>query len=250
MGSHQTLTDFLLPEWDADRPASPRELAVAAGDHGTRYRARDRRGAAEHQGQPGAVHRQRAGLAAGRDHRREVRALRRQLRRRRRYAVGGPGRAAGRRQPSCTPRSARRWPSSTRALDAGFRPGMGNVVPDRFFWALPPEDEEGEDWRRPDGPPGRARPRTQHPLILPSPITARTGGAPAPCPLSPASNDDHQRPAVRARPAQVIPGGVNSPVRAFRAVGGTPRFIARAQGAYCGTPRARATSTTSAPGAR
>ncbi len=29
-----------------------------------------------------------------------------------------------------------------------------------------------------------------------------------------------------------IPGGVNSPVRAFRAVGGTPRFITRAQGAY------------------
>lgn len=33
--------------------------------------------------------------------------------------------------------------------------------------------------------------------------------------------------------AQVsIPGGVNSPVRAFRAVGGTPRFIAAANGAY------------------
>ncbi len=30
---------------------------------------------------------------------------------------------------------------------------------------------------------------------------------------------------------QVIPGGVNSPVRAFRSVGGTPRFIARGQGA-------------------
>ena len=30
----------------------------------------------------------------------------------------------------------------------------------------------------------------------------------------------------------VIPGGVNSPVRAFRAVGGTPRFVKRAQGAY------------------
>ena len=29
---------------------------------------------------------------------------------------------------------------------------------------------------------------------------------------------------------QYIPGGVNSPVRAFRAVGGTPRFIQRAQG--------------------
>jgi glutamate-1-semialdehyde 2,1-aminomutase len=34
------------------------------------------------------------------------------------------------------------------------------------------------------------------------------------------------------RARKVIPGGVNSPVRAFRAVGGTPRFIANASGAY------------------
>ncbi len=34
------------------------------------------------------------------------------------------------------------------------------------------------------------------------------------------------------RAQKVIPGGVNSPVRAFRAVGGTPRFIARAAGPY------------------
>ena len=34
------------------------------------------------------------------------------------------------------------------------------------------------------------------------------------------------------RAAAVIPGGVNSPVRAFKAVGGTPRFVTRAQGAY------------------
>ena len=34
------------------------------------------------------------------------------------------------------------------------------------------------------------------------------------------------------RARAVIPGGVNSPVRAFRAVGGTPRFIARAEGPY------------------
>jgi glutamate-1-semialdehyde 2,1-aminomutase len=31
---------------------------------------------------------------------------------------------------------------------------------------------------------------------------------------------------------RVLPGGVNSPVRAFRSVGGTPRFIARGQGAW------------------
>jgi glutamate-1-semialdehyde 2,1-aminomutase len=34
------------------------------------------------------------------------------------------------------------------------------------------------------------------------------------------------------RASAVTPGGVNSPVRAFRAVGGTPRFIASARGAY------------------
>jgi glutamate-1-semialdehyde 2,1-aminomutase len=34
------------------------------------------------------------------------------------------------------------------------------------------------------------------------------------------------------RAARVIPGGVNSPVRAFRAVGGSPVFVSRAQGAY------------------
>jgi len=32
--------------------------------------------------------------------------------------------------------------------------------------------------------------------------------------------------------AGVIPGGVNSPVRAFKAVGGTPRFIDRGEGSY------------------
>jgi glutamate-1-semialdehyde 2,1-aminomutase len=34
------------------------------------------------------------------------------------------------------------------------------------------------------------------------------------------------------RASAVIPGGVNSPVRAFRAVGGTPRFMVRAAGPY------------------
>jgi glutamate-1-semialdehyde 2,1-aminomutase len=38
--------------------------------------------------------------------------------------------------------------------------------------------------------------------------------------------------AAFARAKTLIPGGVNSPVRAFLAVGGTPRFIARAAGPY------------------
>jgi glutamate-1-semialdehyde 2,1-aminomutase len=38
--------------------------------------------------------------------------------------------------------------------------------------------------------------------------------------------------ALFERARRVTPGGVNSPVRAFNAVGGTPRFITRAQGPY------------------
>ena len=38
--------------------------------------------------------------------------------------------------------------------------------------------------------------------------------------------------ALFAQAKQVIPGGVNSPVRAFKAVGGTPIFIQEAKGAY------------------
>ena len=35
-----------------------------------------------------------------------------------------------------------------------------------------------------------------------------------------------------ARALQLMPGGVNSPVRAFRSVGGTPRFFTRGEGAW------------------
>jgi glutamate-1-semialdehyde 2,1-aminomutase len=47
-----------------------------------------------------------------------------------------------------------------------------------------------------------------------------------------AREDRHPRSAeLYERACRVIPGGVSSPVRAFRAVGGTPLFIARASGA-------------------
>jgi glutamate-1-semialdehyde 2,1-aminomutase len=42
-----------------------------------------------------------------------------------------------------------------------------------------------------------------------------------------ATNDE-----LFARAQRVIPGGVNSPVRAFRAVGGNPYFVARGEGAH------------------
>ena len=43
---------------------------------------------------------------------------------------------------------------------------------------------------------------------------------------APGSSDTPASAALLARARAVTPGGVNSPVRAFRAVGGTPRFMA------------------------
>lgn len=45
--------------------------------------------------------------------------------------------------------------------------------------------------------------------------------------MNPTTNDE-----LFARARAVIPGGVNSPVRAFGSVGGTPYFVARAEGPY------------------
>ncbi|MBD8530847.1 MULTISPECIES: glutamate-1-semialdehyde 2,1-aminomutase [unclassified Massilia] len=47
-----------------------------------------------------------------------------------------------------------------------------------------------------------------------------------------ASGNNSRNDTLFARAQQSTPGGVNSPVRAFRSVGGTPRFITRAEGPY------------------
>jgi glutamate-1-semialdehyde 2,1-aminomutase len=46
------------------------------------------------------------------------------------------------------------------------------------------------------------------------------------------SPDTSRNSALFERAKKLIPGGVNSPVRAFKAVGGVPRFVQRAQGAH------------------
>ena len=142
VGSHKTLTDFLLPDWDSDRPASPRELAVAAAEHGTRFVLvtgvmLPAKGAgqfidnvlASPQGAltgekfemfeatfVGAGDTLSAAMAALLGSAAELQA-----------AVG----------------EALQF--LDQSLDAGFRPGMGGVVPDRFFWALPPGEEDGDE---------------------------------------------------------------------------------------------------------
>jgi glutamate-1-semialdehyde 2,1-aminomutase len=48
---------------------------------------------------------------------------------------------------------------------------------------------------------------------------------------SPKTELSNQSEKLFARAQELLPGGVNSPVRAFRSVGGNPRFIASAKGA-------------------
>ena len=59
-----------------------------------------------------------------------------------------------------------------------------------------------------------------------------------------------QSRALQKRAEQLIPGGVNSPVRAFRSVGSDPPFLVAAKARTSGTPTATATLTMSARGGR
>ena len=151
VGSHQALTDFLLPEWDNERPASPRELAVAAGEHGTRFvlvtsvlipgaKPNDQFMDNVLASPQGAITGEKferfevSFVGAGDTLAAALAAL---------LAAGAELTAA----------VGEALAFLDQALDAGFRPGMGNVIPDRFFWALPP-GEEGEEGEEPPGAGG------------------------------------------------------------------------------------------------
>lgn len=164
VGNHKTLTDFLLPDWDADRPASPRELAVAAGQHGAEHvlvtgitlpNQFIDNVLANAQGPITGEKFERFEvnfIGAGDTLSAAIAAL---------LSVGAEVHSA----------VAEALSFLDQSLDAGFRPGMGNVLPDRFFWALPPEDEDGAEGVSPvidpleplvaDEPPGRP-PRRMH----------------------------------------------------------------------------------------
>lgn len=153
VGSHKTLQDFLLPEWDSERPPSARELAVAAGEHGTRYVLVTgvmlaSKGSEQFidnvlASPQGAITGEKferfdtAFVGAGDTLSAALASL---------LAAGG----------ELQPAVSEALSFLDQSLDAGFRPGMGHVVPDRFFWALPPP-EEGE--AGPEGGPSEPEPQ-------------------------------------------------------------------------------------------
>lgn len=135
VGNHQTLTDFLLPEWDADRPASPRELAVAAAEHGTRFVLVTSVPLPD-QFMDNVLASPQGAITGEKFERFEVSFL-------------GAGETLSAALAALLASGAEVHTAVgealaflDQALDAGFRPGMGNVIPDRFFWAQGPEDDE------------------------------------------------------------------------------------------------------------
>jgi len=139
VGSHQTLTDFLLPDWNGDRPASPRELAVAAAEHGARFVLVSSVPLPD-QFMDNVLASPQGAITGEKFERFEV-------------SFVGAGDTLSSALAALLATGVELHTAVGEALafldqtlDAGFRPGMGNVIPDRFFWAMPPEDEEeGED---------------------------------------------------------------------------------------------------------
>ncbi len=141
VGNLKTLTDFLLPDWDNERPASPRELAVAAGERGTRYvlvtgimlAAKGNEQFIDNvlASPQGALTGEKFELfeasfvGAGDTLSAALAAL---------LASGAELQAA----------VGEALAFMDQSLDAGFRPGMGSVLPDRFFWAMAPADDDEE----------------------------------------------------------------------------------------------------------
>jgi len=137
VGNHSTLCRWLLPEWEGDRPPSPRDVARAAAVHGVPYTLVTGFNAADqylesHLASPEAV------LATARYERFEAT-----------FTGAGDTLSAALcaliaggsdLQAAC----AEALTYLDQCLDAGFQPGMGHAVPDRLFWAHE-DDEESED---------------------------------------------------------------------------------------------------------
>ncbi|HEU4457946.1 MAG TPA: bifunctional hydroxymethylpyrimidine kinase/phosphomethylpyrimidine kinase [Methylibium sp.] len=148
VGNQQTLIDLLLPEWEGERPPSARELAVAAGELGAKYVLVTGITLPSAKGGTAYVDNVLAspqGAITGEKFERFETS----------FVGAGETLSAALASLRASGQDLHLAVSEAlsfldQSLDAGFRPGMGNVVPDRFFWALPEAEGEGES---PDMPP-------------------------------------------------------------------------------------------------
>ncbi len=137
VGHHSTLRRWLLPDWTGERNPGPRDIAKAASEQGVPYTLVT--------GLPLPEQHIDNALASpetviSHEKFERIEAI---------FAGAGDTLTAalaallatGMDLPEATNEALHYL---DRCLDEGFRPGMGHVIPDRLFWALP-EVEEGDE---------------------------------------------------------------------------------------------------------
>ncbi|MEY3428544.1 MAG: Hydroxymethylpyrimidine/phosphomethylpyrimidine kinase [Pseudomonadota bacterium] len=143
VGHHSTLRRWLLPDWSSEKNPGPRDIAKAAAEFGVPYTLVTGLTATDQQidnvlATPETV--------VGHEKFERIEAV---------FSGAGETLTAALAALLATGLDLSVAASEAlhyldRCLDEGFRPGMGHVVPDRLFWALP-EPEDGED--APEGGP-------------------------------------------------------------------------------------------------
>jgi len=135
VGNHSTLWRWLLPEWSGERAPTARDIARAAGEMGVPYTLVTGIVLPE-QFIDNVLATPQAVLATQKFERFEA-------------TFSGAGDTLSASLAALVASGADLTNAATealtyldRCLDAGFRPGMGNVVPDRMFWAQPEEGDE------------------------------------------------------------------------------------------------------------
>lgn len=143
VGNHSTLWRWLLPDWNGERSPTARDIARAAGEAGVPYTLVTGIPLPE-QFVENVLASPQAQLGSGKFELFDA-------------TFTGAGDtlsatltaliAAGNDLGEATSEA---MAYLDRCLDAGFRPGMGHVVPDRMFWAQPDDDDDDEE--TPDTP--------------------------------------------------------------------------------------------------
>jgi hydroxymethylpyrimidine/phosphomethylpyrimidine kinase len=143
VGHHSTLRRWLLPDWSSEKNPGPRDIAKAAAELGVPYTLVTGLSSTDQQidnvlATPETM--------VGHEKFERIEAV---------FSGAGETLSAALAALLATGLDLSAAASEAlhyldRCLDEGFRPGMGHVIPDRLFWALPETDDEDEAGEGPD----------------------------------------------------------------------------------------------------